>query len=197
MAVRQNSDSEKSSSEIHKLYKNRGVRFSEPFVLWFTGLSGSGKSTLSEKMFRYLKEKEFLIEHLDGDAVREVFPATGFTKNERDMHIKRIGFVASLLEKNGVAVIASFISPYRESRDFVRSICRNFIEVHVAADIEECEKRDVKGLYKKARKGEIENFTGISAPYEEPLNPDIKIDTTSCSVEECFEEILCKIKKFM
>lgn len=197
MTVWKNSNSEKLSFEADKKCRNCGVKFSEPFVLWFTGLSGSGKSTLSEKMFRYFKKKGFLIEHLDGDAVREVFPSTGFTKNERNMHIKRIGFVASLLEKNGVAVIASFISPYRESRDFVRSICRKFIEVHVATGLEECEKRDVKGLYKKARKGEMKNFTGISAPYEEPLNPDIKIDTTNRSVEECFEEILCKIKKFM
>lgn len=135
------------------------------------------------------------VERLDGDEVRKIFPNTGFSKEERNDHIKRVGFLASKLEENGVSVIASFISPYRETRDFVRSLCNNFMEVHVATPLEECERRDVKGLYAKARKGEITRFTGIDDPYEQPLNPEIKIDTTNRYIEESIDYILHKVLK--
>ncbi|NGP87797.1 adenylyl-sulfate kinase [Fodinibius halophilus] len=156
----------------------------KPTVLWFTGLSGSGKSTISEEVYARLKEQGYEVEHLDGDAVREVFPKTGFSKEERDAHVKRVGFIASLLQKHGVFVVASFISPYQDARDFVRDMCEDFTVVHISTPLEVCEERDVKGLYEQARKGEIDNFTGISDPYEEPENPELEIDTTNISVEE-------------
>jgi len=156
------------------------------FVLWFTGLSGAGKSTLADKMYDYLKQKRLRVERLDGDIVRSIFPDTGFSREERDKHIKKVGYLASILERNGVIVIASFISPYREARGFVRNLCDNFIEIHVKAPLSTCEQRDVKGLYKKARAGEIQHFTGIDDPYEPPENPEIVVDTDKVSVEESF-----------
>lgn len=162
----------------------------KPTVLWFTGLSGSGKSTISEKVYAELKERGYKIEHLDGDAVREVFPTTGFSKEERDSHVKRVGYVASLLQKHGVFVVASFISPYQDARDFVRNMCEDFTEIHISTPLEVCEERDVKGLYAKARKGEIDNFTGISDPYEEPENPELEIDTTDITPEEGVQIVL-------
>lgn len=165
----------------------------KPKVIWFTGLSGAGKSTLSEALFEKMKEKGYKVEHLDGDAVREIFPKTGFDRDSRDRHVRRVGFLASKLESNGIFVIASFISPYRESREFVRNLCNNFIEVHVATPIEVCEQRDVKGLYKKAREGEIDNFTGVNDPYEEPLHPEITIDTSNKKAEESISELIKKL----
>ena len=162
----------------------------EPCVIWFTGLSGAGKTTLAEKLAAYLKAKGEKCELLDGDTVRNIFPQTGFTKKERDEHVKRMGFLASMLERNGVTVLASFISPYRESRDFVRKMCRNFVEVYVSTSLEVCEKRDVKGLYKKARSGEIKSFTGIDDPYEAPLHPEITINTAEETVEESLEKLV-------
>lgn len=164
-----------------------------PCVLWFTGLSGSGKSTLAEHIFREIKESGLKVEHLDGDIVRQIFPLTGFSKEDRDKHIKRVGYLASMLEKNGIIVIASFISPYKESREFVRKLCSEFKEVYVSTSIEECEKRDVKGLYARARKGEITQFTGIDDPYEIPVNPEVIVDTSDKSVEECVQIILKKL----
>lgn len=162
----------------------------KPTVLWFTGLSGSGKSTVSEKVYAILKKRGYEIEHLDGDAVREVFPTTGFSKQERDDHVKKVGFIASLLQKHGVFVVASFISPYQDARDFVRNMCEDFTEVFISTPLEECERRDVKGLYEKARKGEIDNFTGISDPYEEPEDPELNIDTTDISVDEAVQQVI-------
>lgn len=167
----------------------------KPTVLWFTGLSGSGKSTISEKVFAELQNRGYEVEHLDGDAVREVFPTTGFSKQERDDHVKRVGFVASLLQKHGVFVVASFISPYQDARDFVRDMCENFTEIHISTPLEVCEARDVKGLYKKAREGEIDNFTGISDPYEEPENPELEIDTTDITPEEGVQMVLDYLEK--
>jgi adenylylsulfate kinase len=161
-----------------------GIKEVIPKVIWFTGLSGSGKSTISEALYTEMKKKGFKVEHLDGDVVRNIFPNTGFDKEARIQHVKRVGFLASQLEKNGVFVIASFISPYEESRDFVRNLCDNFVEVHVSTPLEVCEQRDVKGLYAKARAGEIKNFTGINDPYETPLNPEVEIDTRKYSVEK-------------
>jgi adenylylsulfate kinase len=161
-----------------------GKQERKPVVLWFTGLSGAGKSTIADKVFHELKKKRLRVERLDGDTIRDIFPATGFSRQDREEHIKRVGYLASRLEKNGVFVVSSFISPYRESREFVRGLCGNFLEVHVATPLEVCEQRDVKGLYAKARKGEILNFTGLDAPYEAPESPEIKIDTSTTSLEE-------------
>ena len=162
----------------------------EPCVIWFTGLSGAGKTTLAEKLAAYLKAKGEKCELLDGDTVRNIFPQTGFTKKDRDEHVKRMGFLASMLERNGVTVLASFISPYRDSRDLVRKMCRNFVEVYVSTSLEVCEKRDVKGLYKKARCGEITSFTGIDDPYEPPLHPEITINTAEETVEESLAKLI-------
>ena len=159
-------------------------------VIWLTGLSASGKTTIGDALAENLKTLGHRVEHLDGDLVRKMFPGTGFAREERDRHIKRIGYLAAMLEKHEVTVVASFISPYREARAFVRSQCSNFVEVYISTPLEECEKRDPKGLYQKARKGEISNFTGISDPYEPPENPEIEIDTTGITVDEAVERIL-------
>jgi adenylylsulfate kinase len=162
----------------------------KPTVLWFTGLSGSGKSTISEKLFTLLDEAGYRTEHLDGDAIREVFPKTGFSKEERNQHIKRVGYVASRLQHHGVFVIGSFVSPYKSARNFVRDLCDDFVEIYISTPLEVCESRDVKGLYEQARAGEIKQFTGIDDPYEAPENPELNIDTTDISVDEAIEEIL-------
>jgi len=174
-----------------------GRKETDPFVMWFTGLPSSGKSTLADRAYNYLRKKGCRVESLDGDVVREMFPNTGFSQEERKAHIRRIGFLASMLEKNGVIVIASFISPYKESRDFVKELSNNFIEVYVSTSLAECEKRDVKGLYRKARNGEIKNFTGLDDPYEIPESPHIVIDTEKLSVKDSFSEIKQTINQYL
>jgi len=166
------------------------------FVVWMTGISGSGKSTLAEKLYEFYKAQGFRVEHLDGDAVRSVFPQTGFSKKDRDEHIGRIGYVASLLERQGIIVIASFISPYKDARGLVRSMCRHFIEVYIDTPLKECERRDPKGLYRKARAGQLQHFTGIDDPYEIPESAEITIHTEGLSVEDSFKELKAKLPSF-
>ena len=166
----------------------------EPAVIWFTGLSGSGKSTVAGWVVEALKCQGLKVERLDGDTIREIFPSTGFTRPERDQHIKRVGYLASRLEKNGVFVVASLVSPYQDSRDFVRGLTNRFLEIYVSTPLEECERRDVKGLYAKARRGEITNFTGIDDPYEVPTNPELVLDTVGRSVEDAGREVLKLVK---
>lgn len=166
-------------------------------VLWLTGLSGSGKSTLAEKLYDELDRLGKKVEQLDGDILRGVFPNTGFSKEARDEHIKRVGFMASRLEHHGVIVIASFISPYRAARDFVRNLCDNFTEIYVKASLDECKRRDVKGLYKKAMAGEITSFTGIDDPYEEPTQPEITVDTEHQTLEQSFGYIMDYLKPYL
>jgi len=161
-----------------------------PYVIWITGLSAAGKTTVGDALVNSLKEAGVNVEQLDGDRLRKLFPKTGFSKKDRDSHIHRVGYFAGLLERNGVTVVASLISPYKEARTFVRSQCKQFIEVYLSTPLEECEKRDPKGLYKKARKGEITQFTGIDDPYEAPENPEIEIDTSKQSPEETLKIIL-------
>ena len=167
-----------------------GRRVQAPAVIWFTGLSGSGKSTIAVWVAQALEREGHKVERLDGDTIRDIFPATGFTRPERDQHIRRVGYLASRLEKNGVFVVASLVSPYQDSRDFVRGLCDRFLEVYVATPLEECERRDVKGLYAKARRGEIANFTGIDDPYEQPLAPELTVDTSGLSVEQAGRQVL-------
>ncbi|HXI22059.1 MAG TPA: adenylyl-sulfate kinase, partial [Gemmatimonadales bacterium] len=162
----------------------------EGMVLWFTGLSGSGKSTIARRIVETLAARGRPVEYLDGDAIREVFPATGFTRPERDAHVRRVGWVASRLERHGVVVVASLVSPYRDSRGFVRGLCRRFTEIFISTPFEECARRDVKGLYARARAGEIRNFTGLDDPYEPPESPELEIDTTRLSVEEAVQRVL-------
>jgi adenylylsulfate kinase len=167
------------------------------FVLWLTGLSGAGKTTIAEALYKELEALGIGYERLDGDVLRGVFPNTGFTKEARDEHIRRVGFMASRLEHHGVLVIASFISPYREARQFVRKLCHNFIEVYVKASLEECRRRDVKGLYEKVANGEIKNFTGVDDPYEEPDNPEIVVDTVNQTIDESVKQIMDTIKPYL
>ena len=176
---------------------NLGRRHVEPFVLWFTGLSGSGKSTLAERVFADLKKQGYRVERLDGDVIRSIFPNTGFSRADRNSHIKRVGFLASILEKNGVMVVASFVSPYREARDFVRKNCKNFIEIYVNAPLEICQKRDPKGLYAQVKDGKIKNFTGIDDPYEVPDNPELTLLTDTQTVEESISLIKKQIASFI
>lgn len=170
---------------------------SKGFVIWLTGLSGAGKTTIAEGLYQRFNAIRKPYERLDGDVLRGVFPNTGFSKEARDEHVKRVGFMASRLEHHGVPVIASFISPYREARQFVRNLCSNFVEVYVKASIDECKRRDVKGLYKKALAGEIKEFTGIDDPYEAPLNPEVVVDTEHQTVDESVSQIMDYIKKYL
>jgi adenylylsulfate kinase len=158
-------------------------------VLWFTGLSGAGKSTLAAAVDRELRSRGLRTEFLDGDAVRMLSP-TGFSRGDRDAHVKRVGFLASRLEHHDVTVICALISPYAEARQFVRGLCRRFIEVYVATPLEECERRDVKGLYARARRGEVAHFTGIDDPYEPPSAPELVLDTTGLTPEAAVGQIL-------
>jgi adenylylsulfate kinase len=175
---------------VRKEYTGTGI--AAP-VLWFTGLSGSGKSTIATRVSQALVDRGTHVEYIDGDALREVFPNTGFTRAEREEHLRRTGYMASRLAAHGVTVVASFVSPYRESRDFVRKLCSNFVEVYVATPLEECERRDVKGLYARARRGEIKNFTGIDDPYEPPEHPELTLETRALSVDECVAKVLARI----
>ena len=159
-------------------------------VLWFTGLSGSGKSTIAVRVQQALVGRGVDVEYIDGDALREVFPSTGFTRAEREEHLRRTGYMASRLAAHGVTVVASFVSPYRESRDFIRRLCPGFVEIYVATPLEECERRDVKGLYARARRGEIRNFTGIDDPYEAPERPELTLDTRALSVDQAVAAVL-------
>ena len=162
-------------------------------VLWFTGLSGSGKSTIAARVHEELVRQGVDVEYIDGDALREVFPNTGFTRAEREEHLRRAGYMASRLAAHGVTVVASFVSPYRESRDFIRKLCSGFVEIYVATPLEDCERRDVKGLYARARRGESRNFTGIDDPYEAPEHPELTLDTRALSVEQCVATVLARL----
>jgi adenylylsulfate kinase len=130
------------------------------------------------------------VEYLDGDAIREIFPATGFTRPERDAHIRRVGWVASRLERHGVTVVASLVSPYAESRAFVRGLCRRFIEIWISTPFAECARRDVKGLYARAAAGELKHLTGLDDPYEAPEHPELTIDTTDIPVVDAVRRVL-------
>src|SRR5215213_6572676 len=163
-------------------------------VLWFTGLSGSGKSTIAVRVHEALVNKQVEVEYIDGDALREVFPNTGFTRPEREDHLRRTGYMASRLAAHGVTVVASFVSPYRDSRNFIRKLSSNFVEIYVATPLDECERRDVKGLYARARRGEIKNFTGIDDPFEPPDRPELTLDTRALNVEQCVNKVLALVE---
>jgi adenylyl-sulfate kinase len=165
------------------------------FTLWFTGMSGAGKTTLARAVEAILRDRGLKVEVLDGDVVRtNLSKGLGFSKEDRDTNIKRIGFVCKLLTRNGVAAIGSAISPYRAVRDYIREDIGRFVEVYCSCPLEVLIERDVKGLYKKALAGEIENFTGVSDPYEEPLNAEVVVHTGSESLEESVGKILAKLE---
>jgi len=163
---------------------------SEGFTLWFTGLSGAGKSTIANLVAGELRVRGHKVEILDGDEVRtNLSKGLGFSKEDRDTNIRRIGYVCNLLARNGVVAISAAISPY-QIRDEIRRNHHHFFEVYMKCSIERLSERDVKGLYKKALAGEIKNFTGVSDPYEEPLNPELVLDSGTEKVEQSFQKLL-------
>ena len=165
-------------------------------TIWFTGLSGAGKTTITHALEKELLARQCSLEILDGDIVRQnLTKGLGFSKEDRDENIRRIGFVSHLLTRNGVIVLVSAISPYRAIRDEVRQRIGNFVEVFVNAPLEVCEARDVKGLYKRARAGEIPQFTGIDDPYEPPLNPEVECRTDLEELSESVAKVIHKLEE--
>jgi len=170
--------------------KQRGV------AVWFTGFSGAGKSTIADALTEKLKSEGYQLEVLDGDEIREnLTKDLGFSKEDRDTNIRRIGFVAKLLARNGVVVLIPVISPYRAIREEMRANIDNFLEVFVNAPLSVCEDRDVKGLYKQVRAGKIKQFTGIDDPYEPPTNPEVECRTDLEELSESVDKIFNKLKE--
>ena len=169
------------------------------FTLWFTGLSGSGKTTIAHLVGPELDARGLVVEYLDGDTVRtHLSKGLGFTKEDRDTHIERVGWVASRLTRQGGVVIAAAISPYEETRQKARTLVDDvgtFVEVYVKASVDACARRDVKGLYEKAFKGEITEFTGVSDPYEEPSSPELVLDTELLEPEESAAAVVAKLEE--
>lgn len=169
---------------------NQGV------TIWLTGLSGAGKSTIAKLLEDELRHRGLPVESLDGDVVRQnLSKGLGFSREDRDTNIRRIAFVSKLLTRNGVAVIVAAISPYRNTRDEARQEIDRFLEVYVRCPLDELVRRDVKGLYARALRGEIDNFTGVSDPYEEPLNPDVVVETHRQSPAESVALILAALER--
>jgi adenylyl-sulfate kinase len=168
----------------------------EGFVVWLTGLPGSGKTTIARQLEPELKKRGWCVEVLDGDEIRQnLSKGLGFSREDRETHLKRVTYVAKLLSRNGVAVIAAFISPYRNIREYARKETTNFVEVYVKCSVEGCAKRDPKGLYKKASNGQIKDLTGPQDLYEEPLEPDLVVDTEKLSVADSVEAIESKLRE--
>jgi adenylylsulfate kinase len=171
------------------------------FTLWFTGLSGSGKTTIAHLVGPAIEERGSIVEYLDGDTVRtHLSKGLGFSKEDRDTNIERIGWVASRLTRQGGAVIAAAISPYEETRQKARAAVEEwgtFVEVFVKASVDVCAKRDVKGLYEKAFKGEIKGFTGVDDPYEEPQAPELVVDTEELEPDEAAQAIVAKLEELL
>ena len=166
------------------------------FTLWFTGLSGAGKSTLANLAAEELRKRAHRVEILDGDEVRtNLSKGLGFSKEDRDINIRRIGYVCNLLARNGVIAISAAISPYRDVRDEVRGLHTRFFEVFVRCTIDKLVERDVKGLYKKALAGEIKHFTGVSDPYEEPLKPELIVDSSTETVQQSLGKLLGRLEE--
>lgn len=167
----------------------------EPFNLWFTGLPLSGKTTIADRVYKELKKLDIPLERLDSKDIRDVVPDVGFSREDRNRHMHRIGHLIKTLQNNSVSTVASFVSPYLESRKAIRDMVRNNIVVYVKADIETCKARDYKGVYAKALRGELQNFSGINDVYEEPQHAEIVIDTDTTSIDEAVLTILKYIKK--
>ena len=167
----------------------------EPFNLWFTGLPLSGKSTIADAVYKELEKMDIPLERLDSKDIRDLVPDIGFSREDRNRHMYRVGHLIKTLQNNSVSTIASFVSPYRESRKAIRKMVQNNIVVYVKADIETCKSRDYKGVYEKAISGELKNFSGINDVYEEPQHAEIVIDTDKVSVDEAVKKIVTYIKK--
>lgn len=162
-------------------------------VVWFTGLPGSGKTTLARAVQDRLTQLGASTERLDGDEIRSIFPETGFSRADRDAHIRRVGHLASRLEHHGVTSLVALVSPYRASRDFARRLSERFIEVYVSTPLEECERRDPKGLYRQARAGDVAEFTGVADVYEPPVSPELTLDTTTLAPEQAADLVMAKL----
>lgn len=167
----------------------------EPFNLWFTGLPCSGKTTIADAVFKELKKLDIPLERIDSKDIRELIPDIGYTREDRNRHMHRIGHLIKTLQKNSISTVCSFVSPYRESRKAIREMAKNNVVVYVKADIETCKKRDIEGKYDKAILGELKNFTGVNDVYEEPEHAEIVLDTDKLCVDECRELIIKFIKK--
>lgn len=164
------------------------------FTLWFTGLPCSGKSTIANAVADELRKKRLKVERLDADIIRKhLWRELGYSKEDRDENIRRATYLAKLLTRNGVAVLTSFISPYTELRAYARREIEDFVEVYVKCPVEVCIQRDDRGMYKKALAGEIQNFTGISDPYEEPPDPEVLIESDKESIEESVTKVMVKL----
>lgn len=173
-----------------KFRESRGV------TVWFTGLPCSGKTAVADRVAEILRDQGYRVERLDGDIVRQSLTRDlGYSREDRNENIRRVTFVAKLLTRNGVIVLTSFISPYRDIRAYARQEIGNFIEVYTKCPLEVCIQRDVKGMYQKAMRGEIKEFTGISDPYEEPLNPELVLETDRESLEESAGRVIAKLKE--
>lgn len=167
----------------------------EPFNVWFTGLPLSGKTTLADGVYKELSKLQIPLERLDSKDIRDVVPDIGFSRDDRNRHMKRIGHLIKTLQNNSISTVASFVSPYRESRKAIREMVKNNIVVYVKADIQTCKNRDTKGKYEKAMRGEYQNFTGVNDVYEEPQYAEIIIDTDEMSVSEATKIIVKYVKK--
>lgn len=172
-----------------------GRREVKPLVIWVTGLSRSGKSGIGRLLTEKLRHQGHKAEHLDGHSIRDLFPETGYRRKDVNRHIKRVGFLARKLEEQGVVVVATFLSPYEESREFVREITDRYFEVYISTPAKVCAARDQKGAYSKAAAGALENFPGVNSEYEIPKQPDLIIDTSKISQEEAAKIIFSRIKK--
>ncbi len=167
----------------------------EPFNLWFTGLPLSGKTTIADKVYTELEKLQIPLERLDSKDIRDVVPNIGFSRKDRNRHMKRVGHLIKTLQNNSVSTVASFVSPYKESRKAIRQMVKNNVVVYVKAEIQSCKARDYKGVYKKAIKGELQNFSGVNDVYEEPQHAEIIIDTDKISIDEAVNVIVKYIKK--
>jgi adenylylsulfate kinase len=166
------------------------------FTVWFTGIPCCGKTTIADQVATLLKKKDYMVERLDGDVVRQGLTSDlGFSKKDRDENIRRATFLAKMLTRNNVVVLATFVSPYREQRRNARKEIERFVEVYVRCPVEICMKRDVKGMYRKALEGKIKHFTGVDDPYEEPEHPELIINTDTESVEESVKKVMHTIEE--
>jgi len=182
--------------QLNDMPFNAQPKLRKGVTIWFTGLPSSGKSTIARLVERQLSKWQLKVELLDGDVVRtHLSKGLGFSREDRDINIKRIGFVCHLLTKNGIAAVVSAVSPYRETRDYNRRMIGNFVEVYVKTSVEICKQRDVKGLYKKASAGEIKGFTGVDDPYEEPAHPDVICETEKETPEESAQKVIQTIRE--
>jgi len=172
-----------------------GKKRIEPFNLWFTGLPLSGKTTIADRVYEELKKLQIPLERLDSKDIRNIVPDIGFSREDRNRHMKRVGYLIKTLQNNSISTVASFVSPYRESRKTIRNMVKNNIVVYLKADIETCKKRDYKGVYNKALKGELQNFSGVNDIYEEPQHAEIVINTDKLNIEQAVAQIIKYIKK--